>query len=81
MGVTLRDGDREYFYQALDRYFSGLKKKYIYTYGNAYDLASLITRNLWICSEKDAPKMELSMIQMSVPGIFMSYRINMFRCF
>ena len=40
MGVTLRDGDREYFYQALDRYFSGLKKKYIYTYGNAYDLAS-----------------------------------------
>ena len=40
MGVTLRDGDREYFYQALDRYFPGLKKKYIYTYGNAYDLAS-----------------------------------------
>lgn len=42
---------------------------------------ALITRNLWICSEKDAPKMELSMIQMSVSGIFMSYRINMFRCF
>lgn len=40
MGVTLRDGDREYFYQALDRYFPGIKKKYISTYGNAYDLPS-----------------------------------------
>lgn len=40
MGVTLRDGDREYFYKALDKYFPGLKNKYIRTYGNAYDLPS-----------------------------------------
>lgn len=40
MGVTLREGDREYFYQALDRSFPGVKKKYIQTYGNAYDLPS-----------------------------------------
>ena len=25
MGVTLREGDREYFYRALDRYFPGMK--------------------------------------------------------
>ena len=40
MGVTLRDGDREYFYRALDQHFSGLKQRYIHTYGNAYTLSS-----------------------------------------
>jgi len=40
MGLTLRDGDREYYYHALDRHFPGLKKKYIDTYGNAYELPS-----------------------------------------
>lgn len=40
MGVTLREGDREYFYQALDKHFPGLKSKYIRTYGNAYEVPS-----------------------------------------
>ena len=40
MGLTLRDGDREYFYAALDKYFPGLKKEYIKRYGNSYELAS-----------------------------------------
>ncbi len=40
MGVTLREGDREYFYQALDKHFPGLKNKYIRTYGNAYEVPS-----------------------------------------
>lgn len=40
MGVTLREGDREYFYQALDKHFPGMKDKYIKTYGNAYDVPS-----------------------------------------
>lgn len=40
MGLTLREGDREYYYAALDRHFPGLKKKYIQTYGNAYELPS-----------------------------------------
>lgn len=40
MGLTLRDGNREYFYAALDRHFPGLKEKYIRTYGNAYELPS-----------------------------------------
>ena len=40
MGVTLREGDREYFYAALDRHFPGLKEKYIRTYGNAYEVPS-----------------------------------------
>jgi DNA repair photolyase len=40
MGLTLREGDREYYYAALDKNFPGLKKKYINTYGNAYELQS-----------------------------------------
>lgn len=40
MGLTLRDGNREYFYRALDRHFPGLKERYIRTYGNRYELAS-----------------------------------------
>jgi len=38
MGLTLREGDREYYYAALDKHFPGLKKKYAETYGSSYDL-------------------------------------------
>ncbi len=40
IGMTLREGDREYYYQSLDKYFPGLKQRYIQTYGNAYQLQS-----------------------------------------
>lgn len=40
IGVTLREGDREYFYAALDRNFPGLKRKYQYKYGNSYEVLS-----------------------------------------
>lgn len=36
MGLTLRDGNREYFYRQLDRLFPGLKEKYIKYYGDQY---------------------------------------------
>ena len=40
MGMTLREGNREYYYAALDRHFPGLKDRYIRTYGNAYNIPS-----------------------------------------
>lgn len=40
MGLTLRDGNREYFYRQLDRHFPGLKEAYIRTYGNRYEINS-----------------------------------------
>lgn len=46
MGLTLRSGNREYFYAALDRHFPGLKETYIRTYGNAYELPSPRSREL-----------------------------------
>lgn len=40
MGLTLREGNREYFYKQLDRLFPGLKEKYIQRYGNRYEIDS-----------------------------------------
>lgn len=40
MGVTLREGDREYFYRQLDRHFPGMKARYIETFGNKYEVNS-----------------------------------------
>ena len=46
MGLTLREGDREYYYAALDRHFPGIKERYIRTYGNAYELPSPNSKEL-----------------------------------
>ncbi|MCI9033821.1 MAG: radical SAM protein [Lachnospiraceae bacterium] len=40
MGMTLRAGDREYFYAALDKHFPGLKEQFHHKYGYAYQIAS-----------------------------------------
>ena len=40
MGLTLREGNREYFYAQLDRNFPGMKARYIRSFGNAYELNS-----------------------------------------
>ena len=36
MGLTLREGSREYFYRQLDRLFPGLKERYIAAFGTRY---------------------------------------------
>jgi len=46
MGLTLREGNREYFYQKLDEHFPGLKKKYQQKYGPAYEIYSEHNREL-----------------------------------
>ena len=57
MGLTLREGDREYYYAALDRHFPGMKEQYIKRYGNVYELPSPNAKELMglfqrICKEK-----------------------------
>lgn len=57
MGLTLREGDREYYCAALDRHFPGMKEQYIKRYGNAYELPSPNAKELMglfqrICKEK-----------------------------
>ena len=56
MGLTLREGDREYNYAALDKHFPGMKARYIKSYGNAYEHPSPNARVLTeifkkICNE------------------------------
>lgn len=40
IGVTLREGSREYFYRQLDRLFPGMKERYTRAYGLRYELLS-----------------------------------------
>lgn len=40
MGLTLREGNREYFYKKLEEHFPGLKAKYQQKYGLSYEVTS-----------------------------------------
>lgn len=46
MGMTLRDGNREYFYQKLDEHFPGVKEKYKRLYGDSYMVSSFANSKL-----------------------------------
>ncbi len=46
MGLTLRDGNREYYYKQLDQHFPNLKEKYIKEYGNQYVIDSPNSKEL-----------------------------------
>lgn len=46
MGLTLRDGNREYFYKKLDENFPELKERYIRVYGNVYEIPSPNSKRL-----------------------------------
>lgn len=45
-GMTLRRGNREYYYKKLDELFPGLKKKYIHAYGMSYGIKSPNSKKL-----------------------------------
>lgn len=40
IGMTLRSGNREYFYKQLDRHFPGLKRQYMRSFGSSYGIKS-----------------------------------------
>jgi DNA repair photolyase len=46
MGLSLREGNREYFYEQLDKSFPGLKERYIEEYGDSYFIHSRDDRRL-----------------------------------
>ncbi len=46
-GVTMRSGNREYFYKKLDEHFPGMKERYRKRFGNAYECTSDNTSKLW----------------------------------
>jgi DNA repair photolyase len=50
MGVTLRGGNREYFYSQLEKKFPKLKEQYIREYGNNY-VANSVNNKKLICND------------------------------
>jgi hypothetical protein len=51
--MTLRDGQREYFYRALDNLYPGLKWKYIKTFGDSYQCLSPNHQKLYQLFERE----------------------------
>jgi len=47
MGMTLRQGNREYFYDNLDKSFPGIKDRYIKRYGYRYNIYSPNMKKMW----------------------------------
>lgn len=56
MGLTLREGDREYYYQALDRHFPGLKQRYVQQFGLNYECPSPRAQELWKIFDDECEK-------------------------
>lgn len=46
-GVTLRQNQREWYYQKLDKHFPTIKEQYIAHFGNAYECRSSNSKELW----------------------------------
>lgn len=46
-GMTLREGNREYFYRKLDEHFPGMKEEYIRRFGLQYEIPSPNHQKLW----------------------------------
>jgi DNA repair photolyase len=60
IGMTMREGQREYFYAQLDKRFPSLREKYEQTYGELYECSVPNTNQLWnrlqaICTGLDMP--------------------------
>jgi len=60
IGMTLREGQREYYYNELDKHFPGLKEKYAQIYGNQYSCSAPESDALWsklssVCTAIDLP--------------------------
>lgn len=46
-GMTLRTGNREYYFRALERDFPGVRQQYLTAFGNAYECPSPDAKRLW----------------------------------
>lgn len=58
-GMTLRTGNREYFYNALERDFPGVRSKYLQQYGNAYELVVPDSQKLYDAFREECTKCNL----------------------
>ena len=59
-GVTLRDIQREYFYERLDDLFPNIRQKYISNYGSRYNCISPKAKGLWDVFRTECIKLGIS---------------------
>lgn len=59
-GMTLREGDREYYYAALDAHFPGLKKRYAQAYGLDYIVPAPNAEALFRLFEETCKRLDLA---------------------
>lgn len=59
-GVTLRDTQRLYFYNQLDKHFPGIKEKYIKYYGNSYGCNSPDYSKLYSVLKNECSKVNIT---------------------
>jgi DNA repair photolyase len=57
--MTLREGNREYYYQMLDRWLPGLKARYISHFGNSYACSSPNNKGLMDIFKKQCEKHQI----------------------
>lgn len=56
MGMTLRENQRDYYFEKLEQNFKGIKQKYIKYYGNSYDCTVLNARRLYQVFKEECDK-------------------------
>ncbi|MCG8581855.1 MAG: radical SAM protein [Bacteroidales bacterium] len=66
MGLTLREGNREYFYKQLDKRFPGLKEKYIKAFGDKYNCYTSQTNSLYNYFKQECRNLNLA----TKPGFY-----------
>jgi len=59
LGMTLRQGNREYFYQQLDKTFPGIKEKYMKRYGLRYNCPAPDYKKLWATFSEECERLGL----------------------
>ena len=59
-GMTLRTGNREYYFNALERDFPGVRDQYLRTFGNSYECPSPEAERLWPLFCKECEKLGLA---------------------
>ena len=59
IGMTLRAGNREYYYEKLDQYFPGVKERYIKKYDERYNCPSPNAKKLWSAFAEECSRHEL----------------------
>lgn len=58
-GMTLRTGNREYYFRALERDFPGVRDRYLQGYGNAYELTVTNADRLYTAFREECVKRDL----------------------